>query len=93
MEWSPGNERGDGPSGEALTHDRIRRIVGDIDDITAAKIIATGAKVRDLEAAGAWFSGPSDVMGKLVRRPVVGVVAQVFDILKKTQEPLDEDIG
>ncbi len=67
-----------------LTRRNIADIVGDIDDIKAAEIIATGATVEELEEAVAWASGITRV-GQELRRPLSGNVARVYDILTADQ--------
>ncbi len=42
-----------------ITHDRIVEIVGDIEDIRVAEIIATGASEDEIEEAAHWASGMS----------------------------------
>ncbi len=68
-----------------LTHDQIAHIVGDIDDVKAAAIIATGANLEQLEEAVAWASGIGRV-GKDLERPLAGVVAEIYRILTIDQE-------
>ncbi len=64
-------------------------ILGPMPDARVAAILATGATVEQLEEAAAWAAGESDVMGEL-RRPVIGPVAEVYDILT-ADEALAED--
>lgn len=65
---------------ERVTRAHIAELVGDIEDIKAAKIIATGATVEDLEEAAAWAAGETDVLGEARRRgsPIVNAI---YDIL------------
>lgn len=64
-------------------------ILGPMPDARVAAILATGATVEQLEEAAAWAAGESDVMSEL-RRPVIGPVAAVYDILT-ADEALAED--
>jgi hypothetical protein len=50
---SIGKERTTGLAGVAdkLTHEQIAGVVGEIDDMRAAEIIATGATIEELEEA------------------------------------------
>ena len=64
-------------------------IFGPMPDARIAAILATGATVEELEEAAAWAAGESDVMGDM-RRPVVGPVAAVYEILT-AEEALAED--
>ncbi len=72
-----------------LTHEMIAAVVGDIDDMRAAEIIATGATIEELEEAVAWAARESDVMGDLRLRgsPVVG---KVYDLLTAEEKLGDE---
>ncbi len=72
-----------------LTHDRIAQIVGDIDDVKVAEIIATGANLEELEEAVSWASGITRV-GEDLERPLAGVVAKVYRILTVDEEYGDE---
>lgn len=65
----------------------ILRIAGNIEDSKVAAIERAGATAADLETAAAWASGLTGVMGE-ERRPLAGVIAQVYDILTA-----DEDFG
>ena len=80
-----------GPAGAAdkLTHEQIAGVVGEIDDMRAAEIIATGATIEELEEAVAWAARESDVMGDLRLRgsPVVG---KVYDLLTAEEKLGDE---
>ena len=71
----------------ALGRSDILRIAGNIDDAKVAAIRRSGASAADLETAVAWASSLTGVMGR-ERRPLSGVVAQVYDILTA-----DEDFG
>ena len=70
-----------------LTRDDVRRLCGDVTDDTAARMIATGATVRDLEIALAWAAGESDVMGE-ERKPLTGHAAELYELLPAAE---DED--
>lgn len=59
-----------------LTHDEIRRLCGDVTDDRAARMIATGGTLDDLEVALAWRAGESDVMGD-ERKPLSGRAAEL----------------
>ncbi len=63
-----------------ITHDRIVEIVGDIEDIRVAEIIATGAGEDAIEEAAHWASGMSRP-GKTVAHNLIGLAARVYDIL------------
>jgi hypothetical protein len=88
-----GKKRASGPSaGQAkLTHEQVTGVVGRIDDVRAAEIIATGATIEELEEAVAWAASESDVMGDL-RLHASPVVAKVYDLLT-VEEKLDDQGG
>lgn len=69
-------------------HD-ILEIAGDIEDAKVAAIERSGATRDQLEAAVAWATGQSGVMGKQ-HKPLSGVIAEVYDILT-ADEALDEE--
>ena len=70
-----------------LTHEDVRRLCGDVTDERAARMLSTGATVRDLEVALAWQAGESDVMGE-ARQPLRGRAAELYELLSPE---LDED--
>ena len=73
-----------------LTHDEVRRLCGDVTDDCAARMIATGATVRDLEIALAWSAGESDVMGE-ARKPLTGRAAALYELLPQALDDEDAD--
>jgi hypothetical protein len=77
-----------GTSGR-LTHEQIAGVVGEIDDMRAAEIIATGATIEELEEAVAWAARESDVMGDL-RLRASAVVGKVYDLLTAEEKLGDE---
>ena len=64
----------------SLTPDNVRHIVGDLEDVKVAEILATGATTEEIEEAAVWAAGESDVMGE-TERPLSGVVRRVYEIL------------
>jgi hypothetical protein len=76
---------------QPLTHAQVVEIAGQVDDIMAARIIATGATAEDLEEAVAWAAGESDVMG-LERKRANTVVHSLYNILTAERKfPDDRD--
>lgn len=73
-----------------LTPDIVAEIVGNIDDIKAAEIIATGANIEEIEEAVTWAAGITRV-GKDLGRPLAGVVAEVYAILTSDEEYASEE--
>jgi hypothetical protein len=72
------------PSQEATGSD-LHRILGDIDDSMAVAILALHPSVAQLQEARVWLNGGGDVLGK-EHRPLEGVVAEIFDMLKVEEE-------
>jgi len=70
---------------QAVTHDMVVGLVGEIGNAKIAAILAAGPTLEDLEEAVAWAAGESDVMGE-ERLPLSGVAAQVYDILKAEED-------
>jgi hypothetical protein len=68
----------------------ILEIAGAIDDGKVAAIERTGATVGELETAVAWASGLSGAMSE-ERRPLSGVVAEIYEILTADEEYEDEN--
>ena len=68
-----------------LTAEEIRRIVGRLSDDRVAAILAAGATAADVVEAFTRLSSDEHL-----ERPLTGVVAEVYDILKP-DEPDEED--
>ncbi|MDR3471336.1 MAG: hypothetical protein P4M09_06560 [Devosia sp.] len=60
--------------------DDVRRLCGSVTDQQIAAILATGARLDEIETAVAWVAGEDDVMGE-ERRPLAGRAGAVYDIL------------
>jgi len=65
---------------QAVTHEMVVGLIGEISNAKIAAILAAGPTLEDLEEAIAWATGESDVMGE-ERLPLAGVAAQVYEIL------------
>jgi len=52
---------------------------------TVLAILALHPTVAQLEEARVWLNGEGDVLGK-EQRPLAGVVAEIFDILKVAED-------
>jgi hypothetical protein len=74
---------------QAVTHDLVVEMVGEIGNAKIAAILAASPTIEDLEEAVAWAAGESDIMGE-ERLPLTGVAAQVCDILT-ADEDYDND--
>jgi hypothetical protein len=63
----------------------LHQVLGDMDDSTALAILGLHPSVAQIEEARIWLNGEGDVLGK-ERRPLDGVVAQIFDMLRVEEE-------
>jgi hypothetical protein len=66
----------------------LRELIGDIDEMAAAAIIATGATRAELEQAVFYARGYGDVVNRS-GHPLVGAAAQTYEILIADED--DED--
>lgn len=73
----------------ALSVEDVRSIIHDVEDATAAAIIATGASREELQEAYLYAEGYGDVVDR-TGHPLTGHVAQIFEILT-AEEPPDRD--
>ena len=71
-----------------LTRDDVITAVGDIDDVTIAEIIATGASAEELAEAQAWISNDEPLMNAGKPLPS-GRVGELVEILEELE--FDED--
>jgi hypothetical protein len=71
--------------GQEATGSDLHQILGDMDDSTAVAILTLHPSVAQLEEARVWLNGGGDVLGK-EHRPLDGVVAEIFDMLKVEEE-------
>jgi len=71
--------------GIKATASDAHQILGDMDDSTLVAIMALHPSVAQLEEARLWLDGAGDVLGK-EKRPLDGVVAQIFDMLAAEEE-------
>ena len=70
----------------------IREIFGELDDLTVARIVGTGATPAEVAEAHAWLHA-DDYLGKSLRRPQTGKVAMIIDIVQPEIEPPEEPSG
>ncbi len=73
------------PEHYQATGSDLHQVLGDMDDSTAVAILALHPTVAQLEAARVWLNGGGDVLGK-EHRPLDGVVAEIYDMLKVEEE-------
>ncbi len=63
-----------------MTRDEVVSVLGPVDDMTVAEIVATSASVEELREAFAWLHGDEALMGE--GRPLPGTkVAALIDVL------------
>ncbi|WP_338060458.1 hypothetical protein [Bradyrhizobium valentinum] len=74
---------------ERISRDAIIKAIGDVDDVTIANIIATGATTDELAEAQAWMANDEPLLNS--GRPLAtGRVRELVDILSEL-EPDDDD--
>lgn len=74
-----------------ITRDDVIASIGQIDDVTIAEIIGTGATVEELAEAKAWIANDEPLMN--AGKPLAtGRVRELIDILSEL-EPDEEDEG
>jgi hypothetical protein len=66
---------------QEATGSDLHQMLGDMGDSTAVAILALHPSVAQLEEARVWLTGGDDVLGK-EHRPLDGVVAEIFDMLR-----------
>ncbi len=72
-----------------LTHERVVKIVGRLDDSRIAEIIATGASPAELMEAFTWLSS-DEYLGRQLNHYLRGRVAKLYEILAADQPEDDE---
>lgn len=72
-----------------LTADEVRRLVGDVDDLVASAILATGASEAEIGEAVAWLRADEEIEGRAPRSG--GRVGSVQLILERALETLDDE--
>jgi hypothetical protein len=73
-----------------LTAQDVRSIVGRIGDDRVSAILATGATPAQVVEAYTWLSSDEYLAGGL-QRPLTGVVAEIYDILKASEPDIEEE--
>lgn len=67
----------------------LRRLLGDLDDATCARIIATGATEADVIEARQWLTA-DDQLGTELEHGRRGVVGEVYEILAEAEAPPED---
>jgi hypothetical protein len=70
---------------EEATGSDLHQILGDMDDSTAVAILSLHPSIAQLEEVRVWLNGGGDVLGK-ENRPLDGVVAEIFDMLRVEED-------
>jgi hypothetical protein len=73
-----------------LTRDAVIKAVGEVDDVTIAEIIGTGATAEELARAQAWIA-TDDVLLDAGKPPQAGRVRELIDILAELETDGEED--
>lgn len=68
-----------------LTREDVVALLGPVDDLIAAQIIATGASAKELAEARAWIANDEPLLEE-GRPRATGRVARLVDILARMQE-------
>ena len=75
-----------------LTRDDVLRAVGHADDVTIARIIASGATVTELAEAQAWLANDEPLMN--AGKPLAtGRARELVDILSELEPGEDDEPG
>ena len=80
-----------------MTRQDVLSVLGPVDDVTIAEIIASGASIEELREAWAWAFGDEALMSQ--GRPLPGTrVAALIDLIESDDEgdltdPIQEDPG
>lgn len=73
-----------------ITRDDVTAAFGQVDDVTIAEIIGTGATVEELAEAKAWLANDEPLMN--AGKPLAtGRVRELVDILSELEPDEDED--
>jgi hypothetical protein len=75
-----------------LTRDDVIKAVGEVDDVTIAEIIGTGATTEELAEAQAWLAN-EDALLDAGKPPPTGHVRELIDILAELETDEEEDVG
>jgi len=73
-----------------LTREDIVAIVGELDDLRIAEILATGATAAELTEAFGWLSRNGE-MGEALQHSLSGTVARLYEILRQDEPPAADE--
>ena len=76
-----------------LTHKDVTAMLGPLDDVTIAKVIATGASVEELAQAQAWLANDEALMNAGTPLPA-GRIGELVEIVAAIeQEEAEQDLA
>ena len=75
-----------------ITRDDVTAAIGEVDDVTIAEIIGTGATVEELAEAKAWIANDEPLLN--IGKPLAtGKVRELVDILSELEPDEDDEVG
>jgi hypothetical protein len=75
-----------------ITRDDVTAAIGEVDDVTIAEIIGTGATVEELAEAKAWIANDEPLIN--AGKPLAtGRVRELVDILSELEPDEDDEVG
>jgi len=75
-----------------ISRDDVTAAIGQVDDVTIAEIIGTGATVEELAEAKAWIANDEPLMN--IGKPLAtGKVRELVDILSELEPDEDDEVG
>jgi hypothetical protein len=78
----------------SLTHEDVTAMLGDLDDVVVAKIIASGATAEELAEANAWLSNDEAMLnaGRPLPHGRVARLVETLVAIKEEEEAQDEAV-
>jgi hypothetical protein len=78
----------------SLTHEDVTAMLGDLDDVVVAKIIASGATAEELAEANAWLSNDEAMLnaGRPLPHGRVARLVETIVAIKEEEEAQDEAV-
>jgi uncharacterized membrane protein YkvA (DUF1232 family) len=78
----------------SLTHQDVIAMLGDLDDVVVAKIIASGATTEELAEANAWLGNDEAMMntGRPLARGRVARLVETLVAIKEEEEAQDDAV-
>jgi hypothetical protein len=77
---------------DTLTRKDVTAMLGELDDVIVAKVIATGATTEELAEAHAWLANDEPLMNAGHSLPS-GRVARLVDIVAAIEEEEQEEVA